>query len=75
MKKKDRVELRYYDVPLKEGVLAMLGDGWVRAYGDGIDSNGSLNLSGGSITLRGPTAGDTAVLDYASEGIISGASL
>lgn len=37
MKKKDRVELRYYDVPQKEGVLAMLGDGWVRAYGDGID--------------------------------------
>jgi len=46
----------------------------VNAYGDGIDSNGSLNLSGGSITLCGPTAGDTAVLDYASNGIISGAS-
>ncbi len=46
----------------------------VNASGDGIDSNGSLTLSGGCITLCGPTAGDTAVLDYASNGNISGAS-
>lgn len=44
MKKKDKVELRYYDVPQKEGVLALLGDGWVRAYGEGIDSLHFHNL-------------------------------
>jgi len=37
MKKHGKVELRYYDIPQKEGVLAMLGDDWVRAYGDGIE--------------------------------------
>jgi AraC-like DNA-binding protein len=37
MKKKEKVELRYYDIPQKEGVLALLGENWVRSYGDGID--------------------------------------
>ena len=36
-KKKDKYELRYYDVPQKEGVLALTGKEWVRKYGDGID--------------------------------------
>ena len=36
-KKRDKVELRYYDVPQKEGVLALTGDEWVREYGEGID--------------------------------------
>ena len=36
-KKKDKVELRYYDIPQKEGVLALTGDEWIREYGDGID--------------------------------------
>ncbi len=44
----------------------------VRAMGDGIDSNGSLSITGGETVLCGPTAGDTAVLDYASTGTISG---
>lgn len=45
---------------------------YVKASGDGIDSNGSLSITGGEITLCGPTVGDTAVLDYASTGTISG---
>ena len=36
-KKKDKVELRYYDIPQKEGVIALMGDEWIREYGDGID--------------------------------------
>ena len=36
MKKKGYVEMRYYDVPQKEWVLALLGQEWVRAYGEGI---------------------------------------
>lgn len=37
MKKKGYVEMRYYDVPQKEWVLALIGKPWVRAYGDGVD--------------------------------------
>ena len=36
MKKRGYVEMRYYDVPQKEWVLALLGQEWVRAYGEGI---------------------------------------
>lgn len=32
-KKKDTVELRYYDIPQNEPVLALLGEEWVRNYG------------------------------------------
>ena len=32
-KKKDTVELRYYDIPQNEPVLALLGEDWVRDYG------------------------------------------
>ncbi len=44
----------------------------IRASGDGIDSNGALTISGGAVTVCGPTNGDTAVLDYGSTGTISG---
>lgn len=44
----------------------------ITASGDGIDSNGSLDITGGSTTATCPTSGDTAVLDYASEGNITG---
>ena len=37
MRKKNYVEFRYYDVPQKEWVLALMGKEWIRAYGDGID--------------------------------------
>ncbi len=36
-KKKDKVELRYYDIPQKEGVLALTGDEWIQEYGSGIE--------------------------------------
>ncbi len=45
---------------------------YVQASGDGIDSNGNLSITGGSITVCGPTSGDTAVLDYDRSGTISG---
>ena len=44
----------------------------IKACGDGIDSNGALTISGGTVTVCGPTNGDTAVLDYDSTGIITG---
>ena len=34
-KKKDTMELRFYEVPQNEYVLALLGDSWIRDYGHG----------------------------------------
>lgn len=45
---------------------------YVKAYGDGIDANGTLEITGGHITVCGPTQGDTATLDYDVSGLISG---
>lgn len=37
MRKKDYMEMRYYDPPGREWVLALTGKDWVRAYGEGIN--------------------------------------
>lgn len=44
----------------------------ITASGDGIDANGSFDITGGNITVSGPTQGDTATLDYDVSGTISG---
>ena len=44
----------------------------IKAYGDGIDANGTLEISGGFVTVCGPTQGDTATLDYDVSGVITG---
>lgn len=44
----------------------------INASGDGIDSNGTLTISGGFVTVCGPTTGDTAVLDYDRSAVITG---
>ena len=45
---------------------------YINASGDGIDSNGRLEISGGHTTVVGHAQGDTATLDYDTEGIIMG---
>ncbi len=40
--------------------------------GDGIDANGTLEISGGYIVVTGPTQGDTSTLDYDKTGVITG---
>jgi len=45
---------------------------YVQASGDGIDANGTLEITGGSTTICGPTQGDTATLDYDVSATISG---
>ena len=42
------------------------GDLYINASGDGIDANGSLEISGGYTVIVGPTQGDTATLDSVS---------
>ncbi len=44
----------------------------VTAGGDGIDANGSFLMTGGYVSVCGPTQGDTATLDYDTEAVISG---
>ncbi len=48
------------------------GDLYIKASGDGIDANGTLEITGGSVTVCGPTQGDTATLDYDVSGVIKG---
>lgn len=45
---------------------------YINASGDGIDANGTLEISGGYTVVCGPTRGDTATLDYDSSGVICG---
>ncbi len=48
------------------------GNVYINASGDGIDANGTLEISGGDVTVCGPTQGDTAVLDYDKTAVITG---
>ena len=45
---------------------------YVQASGDGIDANGTLEISGGYTVVCGPTQGDTATLDFDVSATISG---
>ncbi len=45
---------------------------YINSSGDGIDANGTLEITGGYTTIVGPTQGDTATLDYDKSGTISG---
>lgn len=35
-KKKKQIQFRYYEIPQGEPCLALLGEAWVRRYGDGV---------------------------------------
>ena len=47
---------------------------YIKQGGDGIDANGSVSVTGGSITVSGANSGDTSILDYDTSGSISGGS-
>ncbi len=48
------------------------GTSYINASGDGIDANGTLEITGGHTTVTGPTQGDTATLDYDKTAVITG---
>lgn len=48
------------------------GTVYITASGDGIDANGTLEITGGMTTVCGPTQGDTATLDYDRSATITG---
>lgn len=47
----------------------------VNAQGDGIDSNGSVAMSGGTVTVFGPTDNGNGALDYDASFALSGGTL
>ena len=53
-------------------ILISGGNLYIKASGDGIDANGSLEISGGYTVVVGPTRGDTATLDYDKSAVITG---
>ena len=44
----------------------------ITASGDGMDANGSLEITGGYTVVAGPTQGDTSTLDYDTTARITG---
>lgn len=53
----------------------MGGTVMIHAEGDGIDSNGSIEMSGGQVTVYGPSQRDDGALDYDREFILTGGVL
>lgn len=47
----------------------------VTASGDGIDSNGSITMDDGSVTVCGPESGGNGILDYADKFTMNGGTL
>lgn len=51
------------------------GDLVVNADGDGLDSNGSIAMSGGTVVVNGPTMNGNGSLDYNGTFVVTGGSL
>ena len=56
-------------------VIISGGDVTVNASGDGIDSNGSILISGGNVVVHGPTTGGDAGLDSDRGIVVTGGTL
>lgn len=53
-------------------ILISGGQLYVNASGDGMDSNGSITISGGEVYVSGPTDSGNGALDYASSAKVTG---
>lgn len=65
------------DFEAVEGVYIAVRGGtlWVDASGDGLDSNGDLYVTGGTVTVCGPTSGGDGALDFPGDGVITGGTV
>lgn len=63
------------DKSVVEHIIISGGDITVDSSGDGIDSNGSILISGGTVTVHGPTSGGDAGLDADRGIVISGGNV
>ena len=43
-KKKQPAEFRFYEIPMDEPVLALMGSKWIQVYGENIDNQHFHNL-------------------------------
>lgn len=61
------------DMSAQDGVsININGDNiLVRASGDGIDSNGNINITGGNTIIYGPENGGNGSIDYSGKAVIS----
>lgn len=48
------------------------GEVYVNAEGDGLDANGSLYITGGQVTVYGPTTSFNGTLDFDGSAVVSG---
>lgn len=74
----DQSGFGWNDMFSSDGVSSILISGGtlnVNADGDGIDSNGDLTVTGGTIVISGPTNSGNGVLDCAGTAIITGGTL
>lgn len=53
-------------INISDGVIC------INAEGDGVDSNGTLSVSGGELYVMGPASGQDSALDYDMTAVISG---
>lgn len=51
------------------------GTVYVNADGDGLDSNGNINISGGTVLIDGPTNGGNGALDSNGKIVVNGGTL
>ena len=60
-----------------ESVLVEINGGtlYINAEGDSIDSNGSLSITGGDITIDGTTQGGNGIMDYNGTAEITGGTI
>ena len=65
---------RFDEFSAQEGVEIRISGGvvTVNADGDGIDSNGNLIVTGGTVTVSGPTNSGNGALDYNGTAVITG---
>ena len=51
------------------------GSTYISAAGDGLDSNGNIEISGGTLIVEGPTSNADGALDYAGQATITGGTV
>ena len=56
-------------------ILISGGTIYVRAEGDGLDSNGALTVTGGEVYVSGPQNGANGAIDYETSGQITGGTV
>lgn len=64
------------NVSRSSGLLSINGGAVILdTLGDGLDSNGSFEMTGGTVYISGPTQNDNGGIDYDGDGVITGGTL